>query len=468
MVALLIILTILYLYNKREIILPSLSINKIGEEMRIVHLSDSHLGYVAYRALCPNLGINQREADIYSAFKQAIDKILELKPDLVLHSGDLFDSVRPSNRAIHFAIEQVLRLSSANVPIVLIAGNHEMPKMHDTGSIFKLFTFFPNIYAVFSGKYEKITLSPGKKGLSEKQGVTIHAVPQCQTEEEFQKNLKLIQINPEEFNILMLHAGIQGVPEFSMGEFNERLVPQTVLLPEFDYIALGHYHKFSQILENACYVGSTERLTFGEIGQDKGILEISFQNSLENKKKRVIKFHSLNIRPMIEFPTINADNLDATSLMREIENVAKQIDISQKIIRLTIDNISPPAYNALDFKHIKSLFSSSLHFEIRYNKKIDTSSEKLSYGTDIAEDSNNNHQNEFFSRAWGNLPFEFTRYISTLDLQEDCKENLLELGLTYLKKAIASTESPDSFFEEIKLSLNENHLPLEKEGVDQN
>lgn len=79
MVALLIILTILYLYNKREIILPSLSINKIGEEMRIVHLSDSHLGYVAYHALCPNLGINQREADIYSAFKQAIDKILELK-----------------------------------------------------------------------------------------------------------------------------------------------------------------------------------------------------------------------------------------------------------------------------------------------------------------------------------------------------------------------------------------------------
>ena len=70
--------------------------------MKILHVSDTHLGYSAYRKATLD-GINQREIDTYDAFKQFIDYAVKTKPDLIIHAGDLFDSVRPNNRAITVA-----------------------------------------------------------------------------------------------------------------------------------------------------------------------------------------------------------------------------------------------------------------------------------------------------------------------------------------------------------------------------
>jgi len=60
--------------------------------MKILHISDTHLGYSAYRKLTDD-NINQREMDNYNSFQKIIDYAIKLKPDIVLHSGDLFDSV---------------------------------------------------------------------------------------------------------------------------------------------------------------------------------------------------------------------------------------------------------------------------------------------------------------------------------------------------------------------------------------
>ena len=43
--------------------------------MRLVHLADLHLGYRQYQRLTPQ-GINQREADVATAFKRAVDKVV--------------------------------------------------------------------------------------------------------------------------------------------------------------------------------------------------------------------------------------------------------------------------------------------------------------------------------------------------------------------------------------------------------
>ncbi|MCG7841375.1 MAG: metallophosphoesterase, partial [Methanomassiliicoccales archaeon] len=91
--------------------------------MRIAHIADTHVGFSAYRRSDPGSGINQREIDIYQAFVRQIDSVVKVRPDLVLHAGDLFDSVRPSNRALSVVLEQLLRLSDENIPIMLIAGN---------------------------------------------------------------------------------------------------------------------------------------------------------------------------------------------------------------------------------------------------------------------------------------------------------------------------------------------------------
>src|SRR4030042_6269893 len=97
--------------------------------MKLIHFSDTHLGFSEYHKIDPVAGINQREQDFYNAWNFIIDDIISQKPDLVLHAGDLFHTTRPSNRAIAVALEGIQKLSDANIPIVLISGNHSPPKI---------------------------------------------------------------------------------------------------------------------------------------------------------------------------------------------------------------------------------------------------------------------------------------------------------------------------------------------------
>ena len=95
--------------------------------MKILHFSDSHLGYHELDKLSPS-GINLREQDAYDSLQKVIDIAIELQPDLVIHSGDFFHRPSPANRPMIFGLEQLSRLSKANIPIVVIAGNHETTK----------------------------------------------------------------------------------------------------------------------------------------------------------------------------------------------------------------------------------------------------------------------------------------------------------------------------------------------------
>ena len=66
--------------------------------MRLVHLSDLHLGYRQYQRLTPG-GVNQREADVAATFRTAIDRVIALEPDVIVFAGDIFHAVRPPNAA---------------------------------------------------------------------------------------------------------------------------------------------------------------------------------------------------------------------------------------------------------------------------------------------------------------------------------------------------------------------------------
>ena len=108
--------------------------------MRLVHLSDLHLGFRQYQRLTPT-GVNQREADVSRSFRRAVERTIELAPDLVVIGGDVFHTVRPSNPAILDAFRQFTRLRQAlpGSDVVMVAGNHDAPKTSETGCILRLF-----------------------------------------------------------------------------------------------------------------------------------------------------------------------------------------------------------------------------------------------------------------------------------------------------------------------------------------
>jgi DNA repair exonuclease SbcCD nuclease subunit len=72
--------------------------------------------------------------------------------------------------------------------------------------------------------------------------------------------------------VLITHGFVPGLEPVTHREPGEEEVDETLLPPDFDYIALGHYHIREKVRENAWYAGSTERFGFGDMPVKTGYL----------------------------------------------------------------------------------------------------------------------------------------------------------------------------------------------------
>jgi DNA repair exonuclease SbcCD nuclease subunit len=378
------------------------------DNMRILHIADTHLGYSAYRKVTED-GINQREVDVYNAFKQFIDYAVESKPNLILHAGDLFDSVRPTNRAITVALQQIMRLSMAKIPFVVISGNHETPRLKETGNIFNIFEHLDHVYPIYNDRYETIPFKINNKRIA------IHAIPQCQTKKELNDNLKKVKTdNSSDYNVFIVHGAVIGIKEFSMNEFNELIIPTKALSKDFDYIALGHYHKYTKISENAFYSGSTERLSFSDAQGQKGFIEIE----LDKKSKQ--NFYELKTRPMVAASPINCSDLNIEDIMKKIKDTIRKIEPKDKIFRIKLENILSHVYRGIDFQHIRNLSKGAVHFEIK---------------SDITREGEVQVNERYKIESIAN---EFEKFLKKQEVSD--REVLLKLGLEYIQKIESKDE----------------------------
>ena len=368
--------------------------------MRLVHISDTHLGAGGLSRKVSTSGINQREEDICDAFIRAIDQIIQIKPDIVIHSGDLFHSVRPTNRIINIAIRQLLRLTAVNVPVIIISGNHDTPKQRGVGSIFSFFEIFPGFSLVYQDRYEMIRIKD----------LALHAIPHCLSATTFQSELEKVEIDMEaRFNVLTLHGVVSGIKEFSMGELSELEVPSSLFKKGFDYVALGHYHRYTKVEENVFYAGSTERISMAELGQEKGFVEV-------NLFSKETKFHSVPTRSMIELPQIYAEGKNQDEVLQEVEDLIQANDIKDKIVRLKVTQIPAHVYNSLNFRRLSELKAEALYFDLRFEKKEEK------------------EKNFTAKTSIGKLAEEFSQYLKDYVIEDLKKDKLQELGLKYISE----------------------------------
>lgn len=88
--------------------------------MKIIHTSDWHLGRIFH-------GIHLTE-DQGFLLHQFIEVIKDVKPDVILVAGDIFDRSVPPTEAVNLLDEVVSRvLIDHKIPMVMISGNHDSP-----------------------------------------------------------------------------------------------------------------------------------------------------------------------------------------------------------------------------------------------------------------------------------------------------------------------------------------------------
>ena len=364
--------------------------------MRIAHIADTHVGFSAYRRSDPGSGINQREMDIYQAFVRQIDSIVKVRPDLVLHAGDLFDSVRPSNRALSVVLEQLLRLSEENIPIMLIAGNHSTPRLRETGSVFRLFDHIDGVHPAYTPGAHKLEMGD----------LLVTAFPH-QDRDGLISLLQKWKRGKHRFEIGMLHTGIQGLSRYSMGEANELNLPSSLLNLDMDYIALGHFHERSEITSNACYSGSLERMSFSEAGQEKGYLLVD----LESRKR---EFVPLSTRPMFSLGPISAKGYTAADLQTELVSALGSVELKGALVRLVVKDVPPAIYRSLDQNALRSLAEDAVHLELKF---------------DIVQEGSSV---QWRSTSLGDMDREFDTFLSQYAVEGVDKERLRQKGLDYI------------------------------------
>ena len=326
--------------------------------MRLVHLSDLHLGYRQYQRLTPT-GVNQREADVAATFRAAVDRVIELRPELVVVSGDVFHTVRPTNQAILHAFLQFARLRAAlgESKIVLVAGNHDTPRSSESGGILQLFAQLG--LAVVDREPRRISFPDI--------GLSVLAVPDV-------PGLVKPAFTPDpnaRFNVLVIHGALAGITdgvawdrppvEVSADELNA---------PRWDYVALGHYHVCREVFANTFYAGSidyTSVNTWGERAEEReaGLKGKGFiERDLETGRHT---FHTLkSSRALVDLPWIKARDMTAAEIDQRIRAGVDGCSggIDDKIVRLTVWDIPRHIARELDHKAIREYKRRALSFQL--------------------------------------------------------------------------------------------------------
>ncbi len=248
--------------------------------MRIVHISDTHLGR-------REKGIREREEDVYEAFDEACEKAKGLKPDLVIHSGDIFDTYRPTSYTLRRAIISLRKITDAGIPVVAIAGNHDIGPRFGGGKE----TPLSLLVEIFGDNFIHLNQSnpvfdagdlvlcglqyfPNQEGESLRRAI----IERCDGEARRHR---------AKWRILILHQGVKPFLRDFKTEINKAFLDRTC----FNYFALGHYHVRFHKRDDVtgkifAYPGSLENLEEREVQQNapKGFFVIDLEENDINTK----------------------------------------------------------------------------------------------------------------------------------------------------------------------------------------
>ena len=379
--------------------------------MLIAHLADLHLGYRAYHRLAPG-GINVRERDVARAFREAIDKLIQIKPSLVVIAGDVFHAVRPSNAAIADAFRQFSRLSEElpNTRVVMIAGDHDTPRSVETGSILKLFQEIPRC-TVMDQEAREFTFVD--------LDLTVLGVPHAALLEP--QRLLLKPAHPSGTNVLVVHGAHNQETLQTLHDYNGALIDTSELNPEsWDYVALGHYHIATEIRPNVWYAGAIERTSNNVWREedDKGFLTYDTETKTPVHHKLSTR-DVVNLKPIFDANQHSADGLNA-EIRKRIESVRG--GIKDKIVRLVIQDIPRELLRELDHKFLRESKAQALHFHLDARRP---QARVIIAGT----------------RRYGTLEQELENFVLHTwhpGTKEVDKQTVLDLARTYLEKAGAA------------------------------
>ena len=292
--------------------------------MKIVHCSDLHLG----KRFSGNKDyVKKRYMDFFNAFATFVDKVEEIKPDVCLIAGDIFDK-KEINPDILSKTEYLFKRLKDNVKkdIVAIEGNHDNSRILEESwleylqeqNILKVFYYNKDFEEKNYLKIDDINFYPvGYPGFMIDEAL-----------------IKLSEkLNPQEKNIVVVHTGISGSTDTLPGLVSTSILD--LFKDKTIYIAGGHIHSFTTYPKEKPYFFVSGSLEFSNIQNEKSDKKgfILFDTDTLN-----YEFIELEHRKRIkkDFSYTNFSNLE-----NEFENFVKELNLTGEeilVISVSLNN----------------------------------------------------------------------------------------------------------------------------------
>ncbi|GLV54332.1 hypothetical protein KDH_11800 [Dictyobacter sp. S3.2.2.5] len=343
--------------------------------IRLIHLADLHLGYsgpnnllVTEAESTQKAGRYLREVDIEHAVQNITAEIVSAQPpvDIVLLAGDIFHKPSPSPRAITCAARMVRKLTSNNIAVVIIDGNHDTSSILHTGSPT---TFLSALGAiVVNGSVSRILrdtcwqhITGPKSDKLEK--LAIHALPYS----ALRGQPDFTHVYPIEgyVNVLLTHGRVSNMAELNSLYKMAHTIPVDILNRGWHYAALGdwHIHRYQPLHHvPAYYAGSLEPLTFGEAMNypldPKDAYAVHGAIDVRLSREQSAEIYTLansQARPLLRLKNIDALDMNADALMMAIRECLLAEFPAHALVTLEILNIHPDVWLQLDHAEIATL-----------------------------------------------------------------------------------------------------------------
>ena len=266
--------------------------------MKIMHLSDLHIG---------------KRVNEYSMLQDQIYILKEIlriidneKVETVIIAGDVYDRSLPPNEALELFDEFLYQLSSRNVNVFVISGNHDSPERISYGGRMmtenKIF-----LSPVYNGDVKPISLN------DDYGEVNFYLLPFIRPAdirryfpdeniENYTDAVKVaidnMNVDFSERNILVTHQFVTGA---ELSESEDIIVGGTdnvsgEVFDGFDYVALGHIHREQTVgKDNIRYCGTPLKYSFSEAKNIKSvtILDFNDKGNIEYSKIPLTPFRDM-------------------------------------------------------------------------------------------------------------------------------------------------------------------------------
>ena len=370
--------------------------------MLIVHTADIHIGVENYGRPDPVTKTSTRLVDFLDTLDEVVTFASENSADIVLFCGDAYKSRNPNQTHQREFAKRIYSLANNGIQVFLLIGNHDSPNIPGPASALDIFptlnipnvrigsTLTTHLIETKSGPIQIVSLPWVRKG----QFMSSAETDQLSTEElnstiqsmlTTEISYQASNLDPDIPSILSGHVSIDSArtsSEKSMMLGNDYvLLKSSVALPQFDYVALGHIHKYQLLNETpkVVYPGSLQRIDFGEEKDVKGFCSIHLDPTKKTGQRETsYKFIPVNARRMVTIK-ITLDEIDQEPTSTIITEIKKH-NITDAIVQVMIE-VPALLYDQIDDTLVKeSLSSAHLIATIRKNV-VEQKRQRLSHNS---------------------------------------------------------------------------------------